>query len=857
MTRATLGTFLLATLAGCSCQGRRALLARVEVTPQLQATCVQLEVASSGGKLLQTVRVERGDEPSLRIAVFQGELPEQVRIRARALLGAACGDPLAASTLSNEQPAEFKSGEVPEVVLTLELPGVEVDVDRDGFVATEFGGPDCDDADPYAHPGAVEVCAGGLDNNCDGKRGCADPLCAASSCSNPAARVVITSAPLVLTAGVCSSAPLTLQVQDGAGALAVFPQDTALGWNVEPAVELSFHSRPDCTDAPGDSLVLAQGSSDLGVYLRATRPASLGQLTIVPPAGLTGDSTGVTLRPGPLSSASHSPSPLAATAGLCSPPVTLSFFDAFDNPAPFTSATDLALTASPEKGITLFGAASCAGPEALLTVPAGAALATLSFRGTVVGPLTVTANVPGLGAVDLPANLTGRLAPVTAAQTLLAGACSAPLQIQAQDAAGAPLTVEAAIPLALTSTPLGLTFFSDPGCTQAITQSQVPAGQGQATIHARAITGAAYLVEVNAGQPNATSQPLTVRATVRTGACTLASGAQSGSCPVDPPLFDRNKALMVFQATGAQDTPASVSVACTLASVNAISCQRVGTTGSVAIRWHTVERPAGLQVQHLTQTCVSSLVTQIPITPVASMASTFLLASQSRPGTGEYDSNDLRTVVLTANNQVTVTTDNVFCDGGVFELQVVEWAGASVTRGTANGLASYVANRTITGLSAVDESRTLLLYSHRSAAAGTDICEVMVRGELAGPTSVYFSRGNTGSQYCTDEVIAELAWERVELPAGNGVQELTTNFPLGDTAKETPITPVDLTRSLAFSGAQWHGGQGGGEGDQWDFDLLGEMTARHSLPFPAVLRLERGSALDDARFTSYVLQVQP
>ncbi len=857
MTRATLGTFLLATLAGCSCQGRKALLARVEVSPQLKASCVQLEVTSPAGALLQTVRAVRGDEPSLRIAVFQGELPEQVRIRARALWGAACGDPLAASTLSSEYPAAFQTGQVPEVILTLGLPGVEVDVDRDGFVASEFNGPDCDDANPQAYPGAAEVCSGGLDHNCDGKRGCADPVCAASSCSNPAARVVITSPPLVLTAGVCGPVPLTLQVRDGQGALAVFPQDTALGWNVEPAVELSFHALPDCTDAPSDSLVVAGGNSDRTVYVRATRPASVAQLNLVPPGGLTGDGTGLTLRPGPIASASAAPTPLAATTGLCSPPVTLSFFDAFGNPASFPAATDLALTASPEKGITLFGAAGCTGPQEVLTVAPGATGATLSWRGTRAGPLTVTAQVPGVGAVDLVATLLGRLAPVSTAQTLLAGACSSPLQVQAQDGSGTPITVEAPLPLELTSTPGGLTFFPDPGCTVAITQAQVPAGQGQATIYARAITGAAYLLEVNAGQPNSTTLPVTVRATVRTGTCAVADGAASVVCPVDPPLFDRNKALMVFQATGAQDTPASVTVACTLASVNAVHCQRVGTTGAVAIRWHTVERPAGLQVQHLTQACVPSLVTQIPITPVASMASTFLLASQSRPGTGDYDNNDLRTVVLSAANQVTVTTDNIFCDGGVFELQVVQWTGASVTRGTADGLASFVPSRTLTGLSAVNEARTLLLYSHRSAAVGTDICEVMVRGELASPTSVYFSRGNTGSQYCTDEVITELAWERVELPPGNRVQELTTPFGIGDLTKETGITPVDLTRSLAFSGSQWHGGQGGGEGDQWDFDLLGEVTARHSLPSPAVLRLERASALDDARFTSHVLEVQP
>ena len=40
------------------------------------------------------------------------------------------------------------------------------DLDGDGFITTELGGRDCDDAQSTVHPGADEVCDG-LDNNCN------------------------------------------------------------------------------------------------------------------------------------------------------------------------------------------------------------------------------------------------------------------------------------------------------------------------------------------------------------------------------------------------------------------------------------------------------------------------------------------------------------------------------------------------------------------------------------------------------------------------------------------------------------------------------------------------------------------
>ncbi|MCB9540473.1 MAG: putative metal-binding motif-containing protein [Myxococcales bacterium] len=56
-----------------------------------------------------------------------------------------------------------------------DLPMEAADADGDGFMAPAFGGGDCDDADATRNPAAVDVCDDGVDQDCDG----ADRHCAA------------------------------------------------------------------------------------------------------------------------------------------------------------------------------------------------------------------------------------------------------------------------------------------------------------------------------------------------------------------------------------------------------------------------------------------------------------------------------------------------------------------------------------------------------------------------------------------------------------------------------------------------------------------------------------------------------
>ena len=52
-----------------------------------------------------------------------------------------------------------------------------VDLDHDGYESAACGGSDCDDSNPRVHPGAVEICGNGIDDNCNGLVDDVDPAC--------------------------------------------------------------------------------------------------------------------------------------------------------------------------------------------------------------------------------------------------------------------------------------------------------------------------------------------------------------------------------------------------------------------------------------------------------------------------------------------------------------------------------------------------------------------------------------------------------------------------------------------------------------------------------------------------------
>jgi len=76
--------------------------------------------------------------------------------------GGYASDGLLRTFLTSESPVPL------DYTLVIEARACDVDADGDGYLAQSCGGPDCNDADNTAYPGAPEVAGDGFDSDCDG-----------------------------------------------------------------------------------------------------------------------------------------------------------------------------------------------------------------------------------------------------------------------------------------------------------------------------------------------------------------------------------------------------------------------------------------------------------------------------------------------------------------------------------------------------------------------------------------------------------------------------------------------------------------------------------------------------------------
>jgi hypothetical protein len=326
--------------------------------------------------------------------------------------------------------------------------------------------------------------------------------------------LAFTSAAQTVAAGGCS-APVTVQALDAHGNVSPVSSDTGVALSASPSAGLWFFAGAGCAGMPASAVSIPSGASATTFSFRAMAD---GKVTLTAAAaGLSPspsqDETVIASIPDHVVFTSAAQT---VAAGACSAAVTLQTRDASDNVAPVSAPTSIALSAS-RAGVLFYAGAGCTGNAvSAVSIDTGAS-ATFSFRATAIGTTTVTATAAGMSpspAQDetVVAGAPDHLAFASAAQTVAAGACSAAVSVQAQDAAGNVAPVSADATVALSASPGGASFHAGAGCSgAAVTFVTIPSGASAATFSFRATAaGTVTLTATASGLSPAPTQAETV-----------------------------------------------------------------------------------------------------------------------------------------------------------------------------------------------------------------------------------------------------------------------------------------------------------------------------------------------------------
>jgi hypothetical protein len=301
-----------------------------------------------------------------------------------------------------------------------------------------------------------------------------------------------------LAVDVCS-APVTALLRDSLGNPAL-GGPTSLTLSRSDGV-LQLFSGAGCAGSAISSLEVGASSTSATFSFRGTLA---GSVTVSASAsGLTGDSETHTLSPGPAAELLFTTAPPALTAGGCSGGLTVQLRDAFANPRNGLP-TSVALGSSSPGG-AFFSNPACTGtPIASIDVPSSGSTVTFHYRDTAAGSPLLTANA-GAGSLTRTQTATvsaagaASLIFISAAKSVVAGACSGALTVELRDPFGNP-TAGAPSAVDLSTVATGLSFHAGAGCSGgAITQVAIPSSGATATFSFIATRSGAPQLTASAG----------------------------------------------------------------------------------------------------------------------------------------------------------------------------------------------------------------------------------------------------------------------------------------------------------------------------------------------------------------------
>ncbi|HVE88026.1 MAG TPA: hypothetical protein VND93_34450, partial [Myxococcales bacterium] len=296
----------------------------------------------------------------------------------------------------------------------------------------------------------------------------------------PPSAVAFTTASQNVTVGACSAAA-SVQVRDAYGNASPVGAATS-GPLSSTSGTTRFYSDAACT-AQITSLTVAAGLANASFYFLDTAAGS-PTITYAPP-GLTAASQVETFSVGLPTRLAITTAPLVVVAGQCSGAVlpggsVVQAQDSFGNPANVTANITVALS-SVSSTLVFYADAACAVAVTSRTITAPANTTTFYFRDTTASGTAVTATAAGLAAASQSETVSpappSALAISSAAQSVVAGACSAAVAVRTQDTYGNPSSVSSATSLPLTSSDAPvMRFYSDAACATPISSATVPVG---------------------------------------------------------------------------------------------------------------------------------------------------------------------------------------------------------------------------------------------------------------------------------------------------------------------------------------------------------------------------------------------
>jgi uncharacterized protein (UPF0179 family) len=322
---------------------------------------------------------------------------------------------------------------------------------------------------------------------------------------------------------------------------------------------------------------------------------------------------------------------------------------------------------------------------------------------------------------------------------------------------------------------------------------------------------------------------------VQTGEVSFSTISQTVTLPTA--LNATNRSLLFFSERANANASDQYLVRGNITNTTTLTFAKNNSGTSVTVRWYVAEFDSGVTVQRGTAT-QSATTTNQTITAV-NLAESFVLVSRERSGTTFSNDDWLRSRLTSTTNLEMALNSGT---GNTNDWQVVSFTGASVQRGLLT-LAS-ASTSTTQAITAIDTTRSFVLFSYSSPnGTNNNIGQKMVRGWLSHGNQITFDRNNTG-------VALSIAWEVVQLPAGNSVQEGLRNIASAVSSGDVTISSIDTTRSVTFSGSQSLGGQSWGKSAYSADDNPGVASFTHRFFNSTTLRLERAftSAATDAAY---------